>query len=167
LNESFKDVSHARRDGIFSAVSAGFFFVLVGLFFVITPNLLDEIGVFFRDFDLVRVPNLGISLPAPVSPWAHSVVYSVAERFSFVWGIFQIVILVLRFAARSPAGKIAETMSNIAFWLGASVLISALLNETTTRVMWFEFWAAIIVLLGLSLIVRAVILAAAPTRHAT
>jgi len=167
LNESFEEVSHLRRDGLFSAISAGFFFVLVGAIFAITPNLFRSIIDFFRDFNLVRVPNLEIYLVAPVSPRAHSVVYLAAEQFSFVWGLFQIVILVLRFAARSPSRKIAETLSNIAFWWGAGFLISAFLNETTTRVMWFAFWAAIIMLLGLSLLVRAVILAATPTRRAT
>lgn len=48
------------------------------------------------------------------------------------------------------------------FWLGASYLVGTLLNETTMMEDWFVFWAAIIMLIGVSLIVRAIILAARP-----
>jgi membrane protein YdbS with pleckstrin-like domain len=61
----------------------------------------------------------------------------------------------LRFVVDSPFSKKAETVSNLVFWLGASYLISTFLIETTT---WFVFWAAIIMLSGVSLIVRAVVL---------
>ena len=44
-------------EGLFGAISVGFFFVLVGAIFVTTPNLFNEILDFFGDFDLVRVPN--------------------------------------------------------------------------------------------------------------
>jgi len=175
LSESFEGFSHRYRESLFSAISAGFFFVLVGAIFITTPNLFDRILDFFRDFDVVRVPNLGVWLPAPAHPFAltHSVVYEAVERFSYIWGIFQVVILVLRFVARSPVNKDAETVSNIVFWLGTGFLIRTFLIETTrmpsfvglTR--WFVFWAGIIMLLGVSLIIRGIILAAVSTRHVT
>lgn len=45
------------------------------------------------------------------------------------------------------------------FWLGASYVVGTFLNETTTLEGWFAFWAAIIMLIGVTLIVRAIILA--------
>jgi len=169
LNEGVEGFSRRHREGLFSALSAGFFFVLVGVIFVTTPDLFEKISVFFRNFTLVPLsPNLReIRLPAPSQPWTHSVVYLAAKQFSFVWGLFQIVILVFRFFARSPFNKKAETVSNLVFWLGAGFLISMFLNDTTTRTTWFEFWSGIIMLLGLSLIVRAIILAAKPTKGPT
>jgi len=159
LNESSKGFPRKYRESIFSAISAGVFFILVGAIFVTSSNLFDKILAFFSDLDLVRVPNLGFSFPAPASPWTHSVLYSAVTQFSVIWGLFQIVILMLRFVVDSPFSKKAETASNLVFWLGASYLISTLLNEMTTAETWFVFWAEIIMLIGVSLIIRAIILA--------
>lgn len=159
LNESSKGFSRRYREVLFNAISAGVFFILVGAIFITTPNLFDKIIDFFRDFDIVRVPNMEILLLAPASPGTHLVVYSAATQFSFVWGLFQIVILALRFVARSPLSKKTETMSDLVFWLGASFLIRTFLNETTTATTWFVFWAGVIMLIGVSLIIRAIILA--------
>ena len=146
------------REGLFTAISVGFFFVLVGAIFATTPNLIDKISAFFRDFDLVRVPNQpGWLLPAPAFPGRHSTVYSTLEKFSFALGLFQIVVLALRIGVRSPWGKKAETVSNLVFWLGTGFLIRMLLVESTR---WFVFWAGIIMLIGVSLVIRAIILAA-------
>lgn len=161
--------SSGYREGIFSAVSAGFFFVLIGVLFVITPNLLGKIIDFFRDFGVVQIPNLGVWFIAPEHPSLHSTVYLAVQQFSFIWAFFQIAILVLRFAAGSLFGKKAETVSNLVFWFGAGVLINMFLIETARLNVnrWFQFWAAIIMLLGLSLIVRGIILAAKPVKSAT
>jgi hypothetical protein len=175
LNESFEGFSRRHRDGLFSAISAGFFFILVGAIFLTTPNLYNQIINFFNDFGLVRVPNLGnVFLPAPLHPFSltNRAVYSAVEQFSYVWGLFQLVILALRFLFRSTLKKDAETVSNIVSWVGTGFLIRTFLIETirlsfiTGMTRWFVFWAAIIMLLGVSLIIRAIILlAAASTRH--
>lgn len=148
------------RDSYFTAISAGFFFILVGMLFVVTPNLYDNMIAFFRDFDVVTVPTTEqIRLIAPASPNAHLTVYTAVGQFSLIWGLFQIAILALRFVGGSPLHRKAETVSHAVFWLGTSYLISKYLNETTTLTIWFVFWAMAIMLLGLSMIVRAVILA--------
>jgi drug/metabolite transporter (DMT)-like permease len=159
LNESSKGFTLKYNERIFSAISAGVFFIVVGAIFVTTPSFFDNILTFFGDFDLVRVPNSGFGFPAPASPETHSALYSAVTQFSVIWGLFQIVILVLRFVVDSPFSKKAETASNLVYWLGASYLISTLLNEITTVETWFVFWAEIIMLVGVSLIVRAIILA--------
>jgi len=171
LSQSSEGFSQRHRDGLFSAISAGFFFILVGAIFMTTPNLFNEIIDFFSDFKLVSVPNLtNVSLPAPVHPRAHSVVYLAVEQFSYVWGLFQLVILALRFLIRSPLNKDAETMSNIVFWVGTGYLIRTFLIETirlpllTETARWFVFWSGIIMLLGVSLIIRAIILMAVPKK---
>jgi hypothetical protein len=181
LNASAQVIPSKRLEGILSAISVGVFFLLVGVIFVVNsspnqPNLLDRIIDFLTHFDITQVNNLGVYLPAPTSPLRHSTVYLATEQFSFVWGLFQVIILALRFAARSPLSKKAETVSNFVFWIGASFLISNFLLDTRwTQVyraspnpamtVWFVFWSMIIMLLGFSIIIRAIVLAAAPKRH--
>lgn len=149
-----------RREGIFSAISLGAFFILVGVIFATTPNLFERIVAFFTNFDIMEVSGTRIFLPAPKSPWAHSTVYSAAAQFSFGLGILQILILALRLVARSALSKTAETASNLVLWFGTGYLINMLLNETTTIRIWFAFWAGILVLIGISMIIRAMILLA-------
>jgi len=176
LNESFEGFSRRHREGLISAISVGVFFILVGAIFLTTPNLFNNIIDFFSNFDLVHVPHLdNVYLPAPVHPFSSTnrVVYTAVEQFSYAWGLFQLVILALRFVARSPLNKDAETVSNIVFWVGTGYLIRTFLIETirlpllTGLTRWFVFWAGIIMLLGVSLIIRAIVLAAASTRYVT
>ena len=149
-----------QKEGILSAISVGFFFVLVGIIFIITPNLVDKTVNFFKDITSVNVANLpsNIFLPKPASVNAHTAVYSAAQQFSVVWAIFLVAMLVLRFAAGSPMRNKAENLGDIVYWFGSAYLIQTWLIG---RSEWFEFWALTLVLLGISLIVRAVFLAAA------
>jgi hypothetical protein len=135
-------------------VSAGVFFVLVGAIFVYTfavldVNLFSEIVAFAQGFGLVSVPNTPVvRFPAPRFPNAHLPIYMAAGQFSLIWGIYQIAILAVRFVVRSPVTKKAETASNVIYWFGASYLLSLFLTETVTRSAWFEFWAALVRVLG-------------------
>jgi hypothetical protein len=152
---------------LFSAISAGFFLVLAGMFFVTVPNLYDEIVTFFNDIStqpLVQVPNVSnISLPAPHDP--HSAIYTTAMQFCLIWGIFLAALLAARFFAHSSTRRKANNLGDILFWLGAAYVSKIWLvdagNVPVSVVAWFEFWAAIIILIGVSLIVRAIFLATA------
>jgi hypothetical protein len=142
-----------------TAFSVGFFLILVGMLFITTPNLYDKIVAFVNDFSAVRVPHLeGVYLPAPVDPRAHVDVYMVARQFSLIWGMFLVALLGTRFILGTPLRRRAENMGDIVFWLGTAYLIQTMLINATR---WFEFWAAIIALIGISLIIRAVFLALA------
>jgi hypothetical protein len=91
-------------------------------------------------------------------------------------GLFQIIILVLRFAVGSPLHKKAEAVSNFVFWVGAGFMISNFLldarwtevwrgSQNSAMTAWFVFWSTIIIMLGFSLIVSAIVLAVAPKRY--
>ncbi|MEM2111430.1 MAG: hypothetical protein QXX08_06085 [Candidatus Bathyarchaeia archaeon] len=160
MTEKNKDFQTRFGEGLISGISVGVFFILLGAIFATTPNLFDKIIEFFKDFDIKPVPNIEfVYLPVPKSPWLHSAVYSALGQFSIIWGTFQIVILALRFVAGSSLSKKAETVSDIVFWFGVYYLVTICLNTSTTLTIWFVFWALVIMLIGLSLIVRAVILA--------
>jgi hypothetical protein len=149
-----------HREGYFTAISAGFFFILVGTLFVTTPNLYSAIVDFINSFETVPVPGLkNVLIPAPASPNTHLTVYTAVGQFSLIWGLFQIFILALRFVGHSTLHKKAETASHAVFWLGANYLIGTYLNEALTLTTWFAFWATIIMLIGVSIIVRAIVLA--------
>jgi hypothetical protein len=166
---SSRRVIHERRDGILGAVTAGAFLVLVGSMFIIHPNLLDRIVDFFKDIKLVSVLDQNsIMLPAPANVGQHTEVYSAVQQFSLIWGVFLAAMLVARFAVNSPIRRKAENTSDIIFWFGAAYLIQAWLMSSTNSsnsTQWFEFWAMILILLGISLIVRAVFLAATSLTH--
>lgn len=146
-------------ESVITAISIGFFLVLVGILFVITPNLFGEITDLLSDFKLVEVvPNSDVIFPGPESPSAFSVVYVSAAQFSFALGVFQIVILALRFFISSTWQKRAETVGNLVFWLGTGFLIQSFLIETTQ---WFVYWSSVIMMIGVSLIARAGFMAVA------
>jgi hypothetical protein len=151
-------------ESVITAISIGFFLVLVGILFVITPNLFGEIIDLLSDFKLVEVvPNSNMIFPGPETPDAFSVVYVAAVQFSFALGIFQIVILALRFFISSPWEKRAETVGNLVFWLGTGFLVQSFLLEPILleTSQWFMFWSSIIMMIGVSLIARAGVMAVA------
>ncbi len=131
--------------------SLGFCLLLIGVIWIITPNLFQKVIDFFRDFEIAEIsPN--IFLPAPAHH--HPVVYSTFARFCFVFSLFQIVILVLRFFFREPLDRVAGTFSGIVFWLGAGFFSNLLAAEA---IEWFGFLGWLIVFVGLSLVVRSLL----------
>jgi hypothetical protein len=156
-------VTILNHEGIISTISIGFFLILAGAIFISTPDLVTKIVAFFNNFTTVRFPNTtDVFLPVPVSLRAHLVLYNAAGEFSLIFGIFQILILILRFVFHSPLHRKAEGVSDIIFWLGISYLISLYLTPQITIVMWFIFWSMVIMLVGMSLIARAIMLAILP-----
>jgi hypothetical protein len=138
------------------------------MLFITTPSLFDKVVTFVSHFQTVQVGNTGIYVPAPESLGDHIDVYLAAREFSLVWGVFLIAMLGARFIFDSPLRRKAENVGDVVFWLGAVYLIQTFLVQTTQTVpptidptKWFEFWAAIIMLIGVSLIARAIFLAAA------
>lgn len=148
-----------HSEGIISAVSAGAWLILVGIIFLSTPNLIGGIVDLIEDTHVVQVLGTPIFALAPTVLGAHVVVYEAAAIYSIVWGLFQIVLLAFRFILGSSIDRKARTASDALFSLGAYYLLGIFLNESTTLNRWFLFWASIIMLIGATLIVRAILLA--------
>ena len=147
-----KKTPRKQQEWLFTAISAGFFLLLVGAIFVITPNLFDNIIDFFGDLGLVDVPNTDIVFIGPEFPRSHLTVYQATGQFCTAWAVFQVVVLALRFVFPSSWGKRSETAGNFVYWAGEAYLIQLFLVESTQ---WFTFWAALIIVIGVSLIARA------------
>ena len=156
--------AHKAQERIFSAISAGTFFILIGVIYVIhLPfSLWNAMVDFFSSFTLAQVPSTGIYLPAPVNPatTSNALLYGALFQFCIGIGILQIIILVLRFTWQSPIGKTAESIGNLVYWFGTAYLVTTYLNNTTSISKWFVFWAGILIILGLSFIARSFVLLA-------
>jgi hypothetical protein len=149
--ECFGGRRREERDW-FGLVEFGFFLILIGAIFLITPDIINRVGDFFKSFDLKAVeiyPN--VFLPAPIGN--HEQVYRTIMYFFFAFGVFQIVILILRFAKKSSTDKKARTLGGIVFWLGAGILANTLVTDGSA--LWFLFLGGLIVSIGLSILIRA------------
>jgi hypothetical protein len=170
LNQASKGYSRRHHEGILSAVSVGFFLILVGALFISTPNLFDNVVKFLSNFKTTQVGTTNIYIPAPENLGNYIDVYLAARQFSLVWGAFLIIIAGARFILGSHLRRKAENIGDIVFWLGATYLVQTFLVVPTQTFLidatkWFEFWATVIVLIGVSLIARAIFLLIARARN--
>lgn len=133
--------------------SFGFFLILIGVIFLATPNLIDKIVDFFKDFKLVEVYT-NIYFPAPKSN--HPVFYTAIAEFCIAFGLFQLAILVLRIYFKDYLDRKAGTLSGAVFWLGAGYLVNALSAEIIKD--WFVFLSELIIVIGASLVVRSILI---------
>ncbi|MDH5636085.1 MAG: hypothetical protein OEY47_05410 [Candidatus Bathyarchaeota archaeon] len=142
---------HEEQDKLGFA-SLGFFLLLIGVIWLITPNLSQAVADFFNSFTLEKEVFPNVFLPSPAHH--HPVVYTAVARFCFVFSLFQIVILVLRFFFRDPLNRVIGTFSGIVFWLGVGFVSNLLAAEALE---WFGFLGWLIVFIGLSLVVRSLL----------
>jgi hypothetical protein len=166
MNENTHTLRRWGWEGILVAISAGFFFILIGTLFATRPALYDGLRTFFSPDAWTNrtVDNSTIVLPVPKNPSDHVEVYDAVLEFAIAWGIFQVLILAFRFVVGSPARRKARSVQSVVFWLGASYLINIYLisgysDAEAAQQGWFLFWAALIILIGLGLIARAIALA--------
>jgi hypothetical protein len=150
--------AHEKRhdNPLITAIAFGGFFIVLGLVFAMNPNLLQKIGDFFGDLTTRAIQFIGIALPAPANPDAHQVLYNAVLQFDVGIGILQVIILALRLAFQSRLHRVAETVGNLVFWFGAAFLVNTFLL-TGTLSGWFQYWAALIVVVGVSIIARGIV----------
>lgn len=156
-----------ENERLIYAISAGVVLILVGVVFALAQpnNLWDKIIDFFNSFTLAEVPvtrflnsETGLFLPTPLSPSAHHVLYGAIFQFCLGLGLFQVLLLFVRFKTESSSKKIAETLGSLIYWLGTSYLVIRFLNTSTSINNWWVFWAGILLVLGLSFVARGFVL---------
>jgi hypothetical protein len=170
LNQGSRKYAPGHYEALLSAISVGFFLILVGTLFITTPNLINEVAKFLSHFQVVQVGTTNIHIPAPEHLGDYLDVYLAAREFSLVWGVFLIARVGADFLLDSQLRRKAENIGGVVFWLGATYLIQTfLVAPTQTSVIdvtrWFEFWAAVIMFIGVSFIARAIFLAAVRARN--
>jgi hypothetical protein len=130
-----------------STVSVGFFFVLLGVVWMVTPGLWGMVVDFLTDFHFDHS-----FLPAPVH--SHSILYTAVMQFCVAFGVFQTVILALRFVLGESVDRKSGTVSGVVFWLGAGYFLSLLVAGA---IGWFGFLAGLVVVVGLLIIVSSLV----------
>jgi hypothetical protein len=149
--------NRSPHEGLITALSIGGFFIILGLVFAFTPAISQQTNNFFSDLTTVTFPygspGSTVSLLAPAHSADHQGFYTAVMNFLIGIGVLQIVILVLRFAVHSRINRIAQSVGDLIFWLGAAVLANVFLLAGTQSG-WFQFWSALIVIIGVSLIAR-------------
>ncbi len=155
-------LNEKKKENLITAIYIGAVFILLAIvYFAYLPNnLWNGIVNFFGSFTLAEIPGAGFSLPSPANPHAFVSLYYGVFEFTLGLGILEIAILFLRIYLQSSVVRKAETIGNLVFWLGVSYLAIAYLAKITIMTEWFMFWAAIILLGGISLIARAFVLLA-------
>jgi hypothetical protein len=145
------------HEGLITAISIGGFFILLGAVFAFTPGIAEKTSAFFSDLTTVTFPfgspGSTASLLAPAHPAEHQGFYTAVLTFLMGVGVLQIVILALRLVVHSHIRRIAQSVGDLIFWLGAAIVANVFLL-TGTHNGWFQFWSSLIVLIGLSLIAR-------------
>ncbi len=154
------------HEGLIAAIAVGGFFIILGFVFAFTPGIAEQTSYFFNDLTTQSYLNTSstITLLSPAHPADHQGFYNAIMNFFLGVGVLQIIILVLRLVVHSRIRRIAQSMGDLIFWLGAAVIANVFLLAGTLNG-WFQFWASLLVLVGLSLIARAfVYLARRPKR---
>jgi hypothetical protein len=145
------------KEGLITALAIGGFFIILGSVFAFTPGISQKTSTFFSDLTTVTFPfgspGSTVSLLAPAKPAEHKDFYTAVVNFLIGVGVLQIVILALRLAVHLNIRRIAQSVGDLIFWLGAAIVANVFLL-TGTHNGWFQFWSLIIVLIGLSLIGR-------------
>jgi hypothetical protein len=146
------------HEGLITAIAIGGVFILLGLVVISTPNFGAKFGDFVSDFTFIYYPfGTGtISFPAPQHPAMHSDLFAAAMNFAIGIAILQIIILPMRVVFKSRFSRIAETVGNLVFWVGAALVANVYLLTGTVEG-WFQFCAYLIILAGVSLIVRGIV----------
>ncbi len=154
-------------EGLISAVSAGLFFILIGVIFVINQNLWPKIKDFGNNFTVANITNTSIKLPVPTSPASFTAIYTAAFQLALGIGVLEVLILAMHLANGSRIRRTTQAIGGIVFSFGAAYLLSVLaymrntLTQSQQLIMWYQFWAGIVILFGVSMIARAVVLIAA------
>jgi hypothetical protein len=156
------------NESLITALSIGGFFIILGSVFAFTPGIVQNSNAFVSDLTTVSFPfgspGSTVSLLAPANPADHQAFYSTVMNFLIGVGVLQIVILVLRLVMHSRIRRIAESVGDLIFWLGAAAVANIFLLAGTLNG-WFQFWSALIILIGLSLIGRFFVYLAGKSRR--
>lgn len=91
----------------------------------------------------------GIFLPAPANAYNHKIVYTAAVQFSLIFGVFEVVILVLRFVFHDSIDRKAYAASGVGFWFSVGFFLTLLINES---IGWLGFVAGIVISGGLTIV---------------
>lgn len=139
-----------KDEQLLSWLSFGVFLIIIGVLFILNPNLIEEVRGFFEDFKLEQVSG-GFYFPAPQN--RHPTLYNSIALFCFTFGTYQIFLLILKTALGAASTKKVETFTSVLFWLAAGFAMLMLKNGA---IGWMTFIAWLIILTAIIIIIRSV-----------
>ncbi len=148
----------AISEGLISAIAVGGFLIILGVVFGLTPGVPQKLWEFSKDFTLQGFPFASgtVIFPAPIHPEAYLEVYTAVLNFCIGIAVLQVLILGARLYVHSRIRRLAETVGHLVFWSGAAVVTFVYLLPGNLDG-WFTFWAGLVIIFGVSLIVRGII----------
>ena len=144
-------MTKSETDRSLNLISFGLFLLLIGAVYLNSPQIFSFIEAFFKDLQLIPLTD-NLFLPAPISN--HPEFYSSIELFCFAYGITQGLLSILGFALNASLGKRYDFISGTVFWVGVGYLFRLLSSRSIT---WFHLLSGIIILLGISIIMGALL----------
>jgi hypothetical protein len=133
--------------------SFGFFILLVGIIWLSTPGLSDDIVSFLTPENWHNQQIFGgILFPYPKAN--YPILYTAVMEFCFIFAIFHVVVLAIRFGLRESINRKAGTVSSIAFWFSAGAFVYWLANGT---IGWLSFIGGIVVSVGLAIVASSIV----------
>lgn len=132
-------------------ISLGFFLVLLGLVWILTPDIGEHLRAFLsqENWHMSEVDHK-IFFPEPDTH--YPVLYNAASYFCLAFGAFQIVILVARIMLHTLE-KIGGTLSGAIFWMGMGFFLGMIASNTLS---WFGLFAGFLMLVGASIITKSI-----------
>ncbi len=147
---------NSLSEALITAFAVAGVFIILGSVIALTPNISQITNAFLNDLTPVTY-QLGTSgtlnLLAPAHPEQHLIFFRAIMEFFLAVGILQILFFALRLLIRSPIRRISETIGNLLFWLGGAVVANVFLLAGT-QTGWFQFLTGLLLVLGISLVVR-------------
>ena len=142
----------SEKTDILGIITFGIFLIIVSIIYTMTPNLLDSIREFFFDLEPQQLVS-NIYIPTPKSD--HPVLYTALYQFCSAFAVLHIPILAGRFILKESVNRKAETASSIFFWFGAARMFNLLIS---TDISWITFLGYLISLIGVSIVIRCLII---------
>jgi hypothetical protein len=136
----------------FGLLSFGLFLILLGAIWMTTSNLTEDVKAFV-DSNNWHLENITENIAFPEPNDSHSILYTAAMQFCFIFGVLQIGILALRFVFYDSVNKKAETVSGIAFWFSISYFLNMLVNGLS----FFGFIGGLVISGGLAIVASSVV----------
>jgi len=135
--------------------SFGFFILLVGIIWLSTPGLNEDVVSFLTPENWYNRRVVGdIYFPSPKPYIDYTVLYTAVMEFCFIFAVYHVVVLAIRFGLRESINRKAGTVSSIVFWFSAGSFVYWMANGT---IGWFSFIGGLIVSVGLAIIASSVV----------
>jgi hypothetical protein len=132
----------------------GFFLLLVGAILIAHFSDLNTEAEAFVNPDNWRLSNVTGNIAIPEPTRSYPSIAIAVMQFCFIFGAFEVIILLLRLVFHDSIGRIADAISGAAFWFSAGYFASLAANES---IGFFAFLAGVVVSGGLAIVAASIV----------